>query len=111
MTTFTPISALIGGAIIGLATTLLMLLNGRIAGISGIVGAVTDRMTHPASPASASDTGWQGLFVIGLVAGAALHRLMAVTPPPVQITESVLLLVAGGMLLWRGLDARRAAQA
>ena len=40
MTAFDPISALIGGGLIGLASALLMLLNGRIAGISGILGGV-----------------------------------------------------------------------
>src|SRR3546814_5723829 len=50
-TTFTPISALIGGILIGLSAVLLMLTNGRIAGISGIVGGLL-------APQS-GETGWR----------------------------------------------------
>ncbi len=42
MTNFTPVTGLIGGALIGLAATLFILINGRIAGISGILGGVLD---------------------------------------------------------------------
>ena len=59
MTEFTPVSAAIGGALIGLAATLLMLLTGRIAGISGILaGAVL-----PGSDAR----GWRIAFIAGLL--------------------------------------------
>lgn len=49
MNNFTPVSALIGGLLIGLAASLLLWLNGRIAGISGILGNVLSK--HPASNA------------------------------------------------------------
>lgn len=62
--TFTPISAALGGLMIGSAAVILMLLLGRIAGISGIFGAVLR------SPLRG--TGWQWAFVIGLVGGATL---------------------------------------
>lgn len=100
MTEFTPVSALIGGALIGLAATLLMLFNGRIAGVSGVVGGVAQRLGGGAK--ASPDFAWQGLFVLGLVGGAALHRALAVTPPPVQISQSVLLLIAGGLLVGIG---------
>ena len=59
MANFTPISAAIGGALIGLAATLLMLLTGRIAGISGILGGTLD--------VEAPDKGWRIAFILGLI--------------------------------------------
>jgi uncharacterized membrane protein YedE/YeeE len=60
---FTPVSGLIGGLLIGLAAALLLLLNGRISGISGIVGG----LVTPKSP----DAGWRIAFVAGLLLGGA----------------------------------------
>ena len=65
MDNFTPYSALGGGALIGLAATLLLWLDGRIAGISGILGgAVTGR---------GGERAWRGWFLAGLVAGAGIY--------------------------------------
>ena len=61
MDTFTPISALIGGGLIGLASALLWLGNGRIAGISGIFG----QLLPPARTVV-----WRGLFLVALIVGA-----------------------------------------
>jgi uncharacterized membrane protein YedE/YeeE len=58
MDAFTPLSALVGGALIGLSATLLMAGIGRIAGISGIVGAVVRR-----------DASWQLWFLGGMLLG------------------------------------------
>jgi uncharacterized protein len=60
-TSFTPVSALIGGALIGLAATLLLWALGRIAGISGILGGAIERR---------GDRSWRLAFLVGLVAGA-----------------------------------------
>ena len=57
MANFTPLSAAIGGALIGLSAVLLMLLTGRIAGISGIFGG----LLNPGS----SDRGWRIAFIFG----------------------------------------------
>jgi len=59
---FTPISALLGGALIGLSVSLLLLLNGRMAGISGIMNGLFS------SPKK--EELWRGLFLIGLIIGA-----------------------------------------
>lgn len=67
MTEFTPISALIGGALIGLAAVLLMASLGRIAGISGIVGGL--------STTTPSDRSWRLAFLVGLV-GAPLAAVI-----------------------------------
>ena len=61
---FTPLTAAVGGVLIGLAATLLLATLGRVAGISGILKtAVFERK---------SDTRWQWAFIVGLLAGAAL---------------------------------------
>lgn len=65
MTEFTPIAATVGGALIGLSAVLLMWLNGRIAGISGILqGAAFSR---------GAERSWRLAFVVGLVLGGALY--------------------------------------
>lgn len=67
MENFTPVSGLIGGVIIGIAATLLLWFNGRIAGISGIFnGLVTNKKNH--------DTLWRFLFILGMVAGGLVHQ-------------------------------------
>lgn len=75
---FTPVSAAIGGALIGLAAALLLLLNGRIAGIAGIAGGLL--------PPRARDIAWRLLFIAGLVLGALAHRLY--TGAPIGFAEA-----------------------
>ncbi len=62
---FTPYSAALGGLLIGLASVLLLLLNGRIAGIAGIVGGA---LTGPAR-----ENGWRYLFLLGVVLGPGAY--------------------------------------
>jgi len=64
---FTPWTSLAGGMLIGAAAAMLLLLNGRIAGVSGIVGGLL-------AP-KRSDMGWRAAFVLGLLAAPALWRL------------------------------------
>ena len=59
MADFTPISAAVGGGLIGLSSVLLMLLTGRIAGISGIFGGLLDLGN--------GDKGWRIAFIAGLI--------------------------------------------
>jgi uncharacterized membrane protein YedE/YeeE len=61
---FTPVSALVGGALIGLSAVLLLRLNGRIAGISGVLNGLFAR--------GAGDRGWRLAFLLALIVGAAL---------------------------------------
>jgi hypothetical protein len=84
---FTPLTALAGGALIGLAAGWLVLFNGRIAGISGIVGG----LLRP----RAGDIAWRVAFVAGIVAAPALYRLFAPLPPSRVDAGWVLLIVAG----------------
>jgi len=90
---FTPASALIGGATIGLAAALFVVLNGRIAGISGIVGG----LLRPQS----GDISWRVAFVSGLVAAPILYAAFAVLPE-VRIDSGYAVLVAAGLLVGVG---------
>ena len=93
---FTPISALIGGALIGAAAVLLFLLNGRIAGVSGIAG----RLLAPEIRQRRDDIAWRVLFLVGLVIGAGLYNLW--TPVAIHINASVGLLTIAGLLVGFG---------
>lgn len=93
MTEFTPGPALLGGALIGLASAWLLWADGRIAGVSGILGG----LLRPA----AGDWSWRLAFVLGLPAGYALYAALA-GRPPVQIDASTLQLVAAGLLVGFG---------
>ena len=90
---FTPYTALAGGVLIGLAVTMLLLLNGRIAGISGIVGG----LLRPVK----GDLGWRLAFVAGLVAAPLLFRLWTALPP-VQVDAGWGTLIVAGLLVGIG---------
>ena len=92
-TSFTPWTALAGGALIGIAAALFALLAGRIAGVSGIAGG----LLRPAR----GDIGWRVAFVAGLVLAPILYAA-AVAAPVVRIEASTPLLVAGGLLVGWG---------
>ena len=65
MENFTPVPATIGGLLIGISAVLLLWLNGRVAGISGIL--------HSAASLGTTDRLWRWLFLLGLVLGAASY--------------------------------------
>jgi uncharacterized membrane protein YedE/YeeE len=91
---FTPISGLIGGLLIGLAVALMLLLNGSLAGISGIVGGLV-------TP-KAGDTGWRAAFLVGLPLGALAHILVAGGHAPVDVLASPPAILVGGLLVGFG---------
>lgn len=88
------IASIAGGALIGLAAVTLMLANGRIAGIAGIVGGLFG--------AAAGDAGWRIAFVAGLIAGPLLLALAGVPLPGVHIDASMPALVLAGLLVGFG---------
>ena len=92
MTEFTPGPALAGGVLIGLAASGLLLLQGRIAGISGILGSVLRE---------GDDRNWRMAFLVGLPIGAALTQLVA-GPAPVVVTGSTALLIGAGVFVGVG---------
>jgi uncharacterized protein len=91
---FTPVSGLAGGLLIGLAAALLLVLNGHISGISGIVGGLL-------TPKS-SDAGWRVVFVVGLLLGAFGYMLATGGAMPVRMQASMPLLIVAGLLVGFG---------
>lgn len=91
---FTPWTALAGGALIGLASAIFVLFNGRIAGISGIIGGLIKPRDINLS---ASDTGWRIAFIAGLVLAPLIWQLFAVLPN-IQIDTSTSILIAAGLI-------------
>lgn len=90
---FTPWSALTGGLLIGLAAALFLLLNGRIAGISGILGGlvVPDK----------GDWFWRLAFLAGLLCAPAIW-LLSTDLPPIEINADYPTLIAAGLLVGLG---------
>ncbi len=90
---FTPWSALLGGMLIGLAAALFALLNGRIAGISGVLGGLLKPVR--------GDVTWRAAFVLGLV-GAPLVYALFKALPAVQIEAGYGALIIAGLLVGVG---------
>ena len=90
---FTPQQSLLGGLLIGLATALLWLLNGRIAGISGIAAG--------SLASSGAERWWRLAFVLGLVLSSWVWLLLAPLPE-VQVTSNYQLLALAGLLVGFG---------
>lgn len=88
---FTPWSALAGGVLIGVAAAMFVLLNGRIAGISGIVGGLL-------GPRPAGDTGWRLAFIAGMVLAPTLWLLFRALPE-IAIEAGYPLLIGAGLLV------------
>lgn len=86
MENFTPLNSLIGGVLLGLSATLLLLFNGRIAGISGIFNG----LINPGQ----KDKAWRGLFLVGLILGAAAYvwSIPGGAPVPLALPTGMLLL-------------------
>jgi uncharacterized protein len=94
MADFTPISAAIGGALIGLAAALLMLTTGRLAGISGIFGGCLNL--------SADDKGWRLAFIAGLILAPLTAGLAGFAVPIPDMPASWIVIVAAGLLVGFG---------
>ena len=87
---FTPWSSLAGGLLLGVAAAMLLLLSGRVAGISGIVGG----LLRP----KPGDAGWRIAFIVGLLLAPGAWRLFAALPP-VRIEASYGVLAVAGLLV------------
>jgi uncharacterized membrane protein YedE/YeeE len=94
MHNLTAFSGLFGGALIGLATAMLMLLTGRIAGISGIFGGLL--------PLRSSERGWRLAFIAGLIAAPLLAALGGMSPPNPTMPASLAVIAIGGLLVGFG---------
>lgn len=87
---FTPVSAALGGLMIGIAVAVLLLFNGRIAGISGIFANMFTKQS-----------GWRIAFIAGLAGAPWVYRLFA-GQPDVVIAADYPLLIAAGQLVGFG---------
>ena len=96
-TEFTPWSALAGGVLIGIAAAMFLLLNGRIAGISGVLGGLIGGLFKPV----AGDVAWRAAFVIGLIGASAIYALFAALPI-LRIDASFRALIGAGLLVGVG---------
>jgi uncharacterized membrane protein YedE/YeeE len=92
---FTPWSALAGGVLIGISASLFILLNGRIAGITGIIGGLFRPVAH--------DAGWRIAFTLGLIAAPMVWLLFGQLPE-ITIDAGYGLLIATGLIV--GFSAR-----
>jgi uncharacterized protein len=91
---FTPVSALTGGFLIGISTALLLVLNGRIAGISGILSGLLEPVR--------GETGWRMAFLTGTFASPLIYLAFGGALPPVTLDASVPLLIVAGLLVGFG---------
>lgn len=91
---FTPVSALIGGLLIGASAALFLVLNGRIAGISGILGG----LLQP----SRADVGWRSAFLAGLLTAPLIYTAVGGSFPPVRLDAPIGLLILAGLLVGFG---------
>ena len=93
-TTFTPVTGFLGGVLIGLAAVLLLLANGRIAGVSGIVGGLFG--------SERADIAWRVAFVAGLWLGAISYWTFRGELFPVRLNASWPTVIVAGLLVGFG---------
>lgn len=94
MENFTPVSALSGGVLIGLAAAMLLLLNGRIAGVSGIAGGLI--------ALNKGDMMWRAFFLGGLIVGALGYGFAQPASTAITISDSLPVLILGGLAVGFG---------
>jgi uncharacterized membrane protein YedE/YeeE len=94
MASFSPISALLGGSLIGLASVLLMMLTGRIAGISGIFGGYLTL--------AAGDKVWRFAFIVGLILAPVASGLLSYPLPMPDMPASWGMIAIAGLLVGFG---------
>jgi hypothetical protein len=90
---FTPLTAAAGGALIGAAAVMLLALNGRLAGVSGILARVLE---------GSADRAWRVAFLVGLVLGAGVWYALGGAPPHARAGFPAPLLAAAGVLVGFG---------
>ena len=94
MAQFTPLSAAIGGALIGLSAVLLMLLTGRIAGISGIFSGLLNLRSE--------DRDWRIAFIAGLILTPVIAGAIGYGMAPPKLPASWVMITAAGLLVGFG---------
>jgi uncharacterized protein len=94
-TEFTPLASTIGGALIGVSAVMLLLFNGRVAGISGILGRLFP-------PYDGADPGGAAAFVIGLLAAPLIYAAAMGAPFAQTVSGNVSLMAIAGLLVGFG---------
>jgi uncharacterized protein len=94
-TEFTPLASTIGGMLIGISAVMLMLFNGRIAGISGVLGRLFP-------PYDGADPGGAAAFVIGLLVAPLFYAAVMGAPFAQTVSNNVGLMTAAGLLVGFG---------
>ena len=94
MANFTPVSAAIGGALIGLSAVLLMLSTGQIAGISGIFSGLLN--------VRGEDRGWRIAFLAGLILAPVIAGLIGYGMSPPKLPSNWVVIVVAGLLVGFG---------
>ena len=94
MHSFTPIASLVGGILIGVSASAMLLLEGKIAGISGIFAGILRPISN--------DTTWRACFIAGLLAGGLLLRIFMPAAYDFGIVRSYGVLVTAGLLVGFG---------
>lgn len=94
MTEFTPYTSLFGGMLIGASAVLLMLLHGRIAGMTGILGGLL--------PPLARDWGWRAAFLTGAVIAPTIYIMVSGNEVEFAVPVSNLALIIGGLIVGIG---------
>jgi len=95
VTEFTPLASTLGGALIGVAAVTLMAVNGRVAGISGILGRLLP-------PYAGADPVGAASFVLGLIAAPVLHQGATGAPFAQTVSDNAGLMVVAGLLVGFG---------
>ena len=99
---FTPVSAVAGGALIGLSASLLLLATGKVAGISGIWGGLVQPVSLLRVPLGGADLGWRVAFLGGMAVGAALLVVAAPGVLADPATRSTWAVIGAGLLVGVG---------
>ncbi len=94
-TEFTPLAASLGGALIGLASVLLMWVRGNILGATGI-------LTGFMQPSSSADWAWRAAILAGMVTGPLVYLFIAGEFPAIQVPVSKLSMIVGGVIVGIG---------
>lgn len=94
-TAFTPFASLVGGVLIGVASTLLMLTLGRVMGATGVLAGLF-------KPATTQDFAWRAALLAGMVSGPAVVWLISGEMPAVEVPISTVALLVGGLIVGIG---------
>lgn len=94
-TEFTPIASAVGGALIGLASVLLMWLRGNVFGATGIVAGLIQ-------PSSSTDWSWRAAIVAGMLTGPLVYLGVTGDFPAIQVPVSTVSMIIGGVIVGVG---------